>query len=247
MDAPSVTPFLAPMSMTRLSLNTEFYHTETAMRGTGVTFAVWAPKGGTNLPVVIFQSGYGSGIKTHRFFCENLASEGFLVIAADNVADLRFGCCGTLGFLNLCACSALANDGKQTGIALAYVKNRSNKWMDRVDTSKIAFAGFSMGGQEVIHAQARYPGDAKALVIVSGSVQIPLANVIGWNCMCAPCAGGTCPCCSDTKACCDVGRCPHTLPCDLTCYFCCLGAGGIVWSRQSSSSVDHSEHTHHIR
>jgi dienelactone hydrolase len=51
--------------------------------------------------------------------------------------------------------------------------------MDRADVNKIAFTGFSMGGQEVIHAQARYPEEAKAMVIVSGSMQIPLANAIG--------------------------------------------------------------------
>ena len=73
--------------------------------------------------------------------------------------------------------------------------------MERADQSKLAFAGFSMGASEVVYAQARHPTAAQAAVIVSGSILVPMANLIQWNCNCKPLAGGTC--CSGT----DVGLC----------------------------------------
>ena len=75
--------------MVRDALGTEYYNTEKPVAGTDVTFSVWAPKAGSNLPVVIFQSGYSGSSEGHRFFLENVAKEGFIVVAPDSAADGR--------------------------------------------------------------------------------------------------------------------------------------------------------------
>ena len=180
-------------------------YTSEAVLGTKTTFAVFVPvtkKGGKlpyQLPVVLFQTGYGSTTTSTAPFLEGLAAEGFLVIAPDHSDDLRCGFCGLLGFLSACSCSALAVDGSNLQRALAYAKEPANKWMDRADLSKVAIVGFSMGAHEVINTHARSPEAFKAAALLSGSGPIPLANVIAWNLPCAPCAGSSCsPCCSDT-------------------------------------------------
>ena len=146
----------------------ESYHTSEAVLGTKTTFAVFAPaqkRSLTNLspgrnkklPVVLFQTGYGSTTTSTAPFLEGLAAEGFLVIAPDRSDDLRCGFCGLLGFLNTCSCSALAVDGSNLQLALAYAKDPTNQWMDRADLSKVVIAGFSMGAHEVINGHARSP------------------------------------------------------------------------------------------
>lgn len=146
---------------------------------------------------MLFQSGYGSSSAGHRFFCQKVAAEGFIVIAPDRTDDHKCGCCGIIGFLNLVSCSALSVDGSHLAMAADYAKNKSNRFMDRADATKMAISGFSMGAQEAVHAAARLPGETKAVVILSGSIMLPLATAIGWNCCCAPCNPGS-TCCSDS-------------------------------------------------
>jgi hypothetical protein len=72
--------------------------------------------------------------------------------------------------------------------------------------------GFSMGGQEVIHASARLAGKVEAFVVVFGSIMLPLASVIGWDMCCQPCGGGSCAACSDTPVgLCGMGKALHAL------------------------------------
>ena len=197
-DGPYDGPFDAVVS------TTEKYHTEVPVPNTNTTFAVYAPTEGANLPVVLFQSGYGSHSGGHQFLLEKVAAQGFIVIAPDRADDTRCGCCGILGFLNTTSCAGLSVDGSHLAMALEYAKNKENKWMDRADPERVIMSGFSMGGQEVVHAAARFPQETKAIVVVSGSMLLPLAHIIGWNCCCAPCnPGSPIPCCSDTP----VGMC----------------------------------------
>ena len=45
----------------------------------GITsFNVWAPTEGSDLPVMLFQSGYGSSSAGHQFFCKKVAAAGFI-------------------------------------------------------------------------------------------------------------------------------------------------------------------------
>jgi hypothetical protein len=90
---------------------------------------------------MLFQSGYGSNSDSHRFFCEKVAAEGFIVIAADRTDDLRCGCCAVVGFLNLLSCAALSVDGSHLLAAAAYAKNTKNRWMDRADPTKLIVSG----------------------------------------------------------------------------------------------------------
>jgi len=156
--------------------------------GPGTTsYAVFAPKVQTGkLPVVLFQTGHGSGIASDKPFLERLAAEGFFVIAPDRSDDLRCGLCGLVGFLSGCLCSANAVDGSALKAALEFAKSPANTWRDRADLNQVAMAGFSMGAQEALAAQARLPSETKALLLISPSL-MPLAN-----CACAP-VSNRCP------------------------------------------------------
>ena len=157
----------------------------------------------SQLPVVLFQHGYGSNSVSHGFVLQAIASAGYVVVAPNRTDDFFCGTCGVVGFLSTCSCSAMATDGTSLMKALEFIKKKDNQWMEKADLEKISIMGFSMGGQEVIHMQARAADEVKAIIILSGSVMLPLATVIGWNPCCQPCAGGTCTLCSDTP----VGLC----------------------------------------
>jgi hypothetical protein len=176
-----------------------YYHTDEAVPGTNTTFAVFAPKNGKEkLPVLLFQSGYGNDSAAHYAFFQRIAAEGYLVIAPDRSDDMRCGVCGLIGFLSFCSCSAMTTDGSNLKLALEYVKNPKNEWMDRADLSKLTVGGFSMGSCESVHAKARFPSEFKAVMFISPSIMVPTANAIQWNCCCYPLSGGSCTCCSDT-------------------------------------------------
>ena len=181
------------------TFDVEYYHTLDSNSNT--TFAVWAPCNVYNkkkLPIVLFQSGYGSDSVSHAPMLKSIASAGFIVVAPDHRYDKFGGCFSVFGFLTGMSCAAMSTDGSHLGKAIHYVKNTSNRWMDRADTNKIALMGFSMGGQEVIHANARFPDDIKAIIVLSGSIMLPLATAIGWNPCCYPFSGGSCTGLSDT-------------------------------------------------
>ena len=167
----------------------EWYTVSTT--SSNVAFTVFAPKGEEkNLPVILFQSGHGSVTEGHKHLLQYLAAQGFIVVSPDSAGAQRCGALGLVGFLNTCSCSDMAVDGSQMSKALEYAKNADNRWMERADLTKVTAMGFSMGAQEVIHFRERHPEDVKAIVILSGSVQIPLAYYLGANPCCYPLAGG---------------------------------------------------------
>ena len=166
----------------------------TILKGTNIYLSIWEPVIPGKFPLILFQSGYGSNSKTHRFFLESIAKKGYVVISVDRTDDLRCGWLGNIGFLSGLSCSAMSTDGSHLGIALNYAK----KNMNNIDVDKVVMMGFSMGAQEAVHAQARYPNNTKAVVLVSGSFNIPLATFLGLNPCCYPCSGGNCTFCSDT-------------------------------------------------
>lgn len=181
----------------------EYYHTEASGNGK-TTFAVWSPKAPKGkLPVVLFQSGYGANSDSHYLYLQRIAAEGFLVVAPDRSDDQFCGLCGIIGFLSFVSCSALAVDGSNLKLALEYIKDPKNQWMDRADLNKITMAGFSMGASEALHATTRFPGETKAVMFISPSILAPVGNIINWNCCMQPCFGGSCRVCSDTP----VGYC----------------------------------------
>jgi len=183
----------------------ERYDTTEVVPGTDTTFATWAPSEGTGYPVVLFQSGYLSTSTTsHADLLEKIAAEGFVVIAPVRASDQRCGCCGPAAWMSsFLGVAAMSVDGSNLKMAYEYAQNKSNKLMDKGDVSKLTLAGFSMGAQEVVHAQQRLPTETKAAIIISGSL-MRMGYVLGWNLCCCTgvCTGTNAPCFSDTPISC---------------------------------------------
>ena len=51
------------------------------------TFSVYAPKTGTGLPVLLFQSGYGCSTDTHAALLRKIASAGIVVVTCNREGD----------------------------------------------------------------------------------------------------------------------------------------------------------------
>ena len=161
---------------------------------TNMSLTIIRPLVNSNLPLLLFQSGYGSNSESHRYFLRSIARKGFIVVSVDRKNDLRCGILGNIGFLSGLSCSAMSTDGSSLEKALEYVKKNVNN----VDFNKIVMMGFSMGAHEAVHAQARLPELTKAVILVSGSFNLPIATFLGLNPCCYPCSGGNCTLCSDT-------------------------------------------------
>ena len=78
----------------------------------------------SQLPVVLFQHGYGSNSVSHGFVLQAIASAGYVVVAPNRTDDFFCGTCGVVGFLSTCSCSAMATDGTSLMKALKFIKTR---------------------------------------------------------------------------------------------------------------------------
>lgn len=178
------------------------------------SFHVWGPTSmlsqSTNVPVVLFQSGHHSTSSDHTFLLERIAQSGFIVIAPAKRNDKACGILGILGFLSGCSCASQDTDGSNLQATLAWAtkaKARGNhELLSRADLSKVAVMGFSMGAQEAVHMQARYPDEVSAVIILSGSLMIPSATIYGCNPCCSAFAGGTCMSDTPLSICCGMAN-----------------------------------------
>lgn len=138
-------------------------------------FAVYYPTEATRFPVVLFQSGYGSTNVSHEYFARQVASEGFVVVIPKRAGDQRCGCVGAWGLFFGCPCSALSTSGNYLLKALEFVEAEAaagaeSAISDRMDLTKIASAGFSMGGYESVNfATGAAKEKVKSLAVLSGS------------------------------------------------------------------------------
>lgn len=164
------------------------------LTGTNISLKIFEPLVSGIYPLLLFQSGYGSNSESHKHFLSSIASRGFVVVSVDRSDDLRCGILGNIGFLTGLSCSAMSTDGSHLEMAMEYVKKNLNN----VDFDKIVMMGFSMGAHEAVHAQARLPEITKAIILVSGSFNLPIATFLGLNPCCYFCSGGNCTLCSNT-------------------------------------------------
>ena len=141
------------------------------------TFTAFVPphKVDSPVPVVLFQSGHGSNSACHAPLLNALASEGFVCILPDRDTDTLNtpeGDAVELIFTEGKLTAALSTDG--THLAAAY------EWLlaqggvvsgQKVDTTKVAVGGFSMGAIEAINfaSQKQGAGGISAVFLISSS------------------------------------------------------------------------------
>mmetsp|Transcript_25165 Transcript_25165/g.44740 ORF Transcript_25165/g.44740 Transcript_25165/m.44740 type:complete len:337 (-) Transcript_25165:113-1123(-) len=154
-----------------------FMYESKEMVNKDTTFAVFAPEGDSKgLPVVLFQSGYGSRLEGHTSLCEKIAAEGNIVVVPCRTGDQYCGCCGVwTAMACLLPLNALSSDGKHLELAYDFVcleskEDSGSKIAGRADLNKVVLSGFSMGGQEVINASALLKGKYHAAAVIDGSL-----------------------------------------------------------------------------
>jgi predicted dienelactone hydrolase len=95
-----------------------------------------------NLPLILFSHGTGGGRLTVEWFCAGLASHGFIVAAVDHVGN-TFNNPIPIEFLKFW----------ERPLDIKFILNQlllENNFSESIDTSRIAAAGFSLGGYTAI-------------------------------------------------------------------------------------------------
>jgi len=142
------------------------------------TFATFTPttKLEAALPILLFQSGYGSNSSGHQPLLQKIADAGYVCVVPDREADTVGGkeSVGLL-FAGLAEgkpasdYNAMSTDGTHLAAALEWTKTQTEVDGQRIDTTKIAGAGFSMGCVEAIQFAGACAPDVKAVAIISSS------------------------------------------------------------------------------
>lgn len=139
------------------------------------------------VPILLFQSGHGSGVESHRLLLQKIANAGFVVIAPQHPNDTgnqRYGCPpnkdAAAAVFKGSTIAELQTDGTHLAAALKWVSIQQDCIVSgqRVDTSRVITGGFSAGCVEAInHAAAALPGMISGLVCISPStaqfVEVP--------------------------------------------------------------------------
>lgn len=122
------------------------------------------------LPVFLFQSGYGSSSVGHQPLLQKIADAGFVVVVPDRESDTAGGkeSVGTL-FSEGKVVSALSTDGTHLAAALEWVQAQKEVGGCKLDLSKVAAGGFSMGAIEAIRFATASADVVKAVAVISSS------------------------------------------------------------------------------
>jgi dienelactone hydrolase len=142
------------------------------------TFATFTPatKVDAALPVLLFQSGYGSTSVGHQPLMQHIADAGYVCVIPDRESDTKGGkesvgkvFAGLAEGKPASEHNAMSTDGTHLAEALAWIKQRTSIDGQLIDSAKTAAAGFSMGCIEAIMFAAACAADVKALAIISSS------------------------------------------------------------------------------
>lgn len=162
----------------RITERTDVQTEDSAPSIGGVEVSVWEPKATGPAPLVIFSHGFGGCPTQSRFLMEALAADGYLVIAP-NHKDARCG--------NSFSDSGRArpeipfgtpedwspqtySDRRDDIVHLLNILRQEERWSARIDWSRMALAGHSLGGYTVLGlaggwAQWKQPGIRAVLAL----------------------------------------------------------------------------------
>ena len=144
-----------------------------------ITFRAFVPSKilKTPVPVILFQSGYGSTSESHAPLLQAISNAGYVVVVPDRKDDKKGGKesveLAFAGFAEGKPASdynAMSTDGTHLAATLDWVKSQTVINGQAIDTTKISSAGFSMGSLEAIAlASGPYANEIAACVIISSS------------------------------------------------------------------------------
>lgn len=150
------------------------------------TFATFTPatKVEAALPVLLFQSGYGSSSASHQPLMQKIADAGYVCVIPDREGDTKGGkesvgkvFAGLADGTPASEHNAMSTDGTHLAAALGWIKERSTIDGQRIDGTKIAAGGFSMGCVEAIQFAAACANDVKAVALISSSTGTALEKL----------------------------------------------------------------------
>lgn len=144
------------------------------------TFTSFVPseKSADALPVLLFQSGYGSTSASHAPLLQAIADGGYVVVVPDREGDVVYGKATPQKLFEGLAegkpaseLNAMSTDGTHLGAAFEYVQAQSSIDGQSIDRSKIAAGGFSMGCVEAMQfaCAGRYADKLSACILISSS------------------------------------------------------------------------------
>ncbi|MBS2010638.1 MAG: alpha/beta fold hydrolase [Cyanobacteria bacterium SZAS TMP-1] len=148
---------------------------EETLQLAGLNVAVWRPTSREKSPLVIFSHGFGGSATQSRFLMQALARDGYLVIAP-NHKDAR-GSGGPAAQPQSSFRKAedwsdtTHEDRREDIINLLQALHRDPAWDRRIDWSKLALCGHSLGGYTVLGLGGAWPSwkidGVKAIVALS--------------------------------------------------------------------------------
>jgi len=168
------------------------------------TFATFTPmtKAETAVPVLLFQSGYGSNSLGHQPLMQKIADAGYVCVVPDREGDTKGGkesvakvFAGLTDGTPASEHNAMSTDGTHLAAALAWVKQRTSISGQPIDVAQIAAAGFSMGCVEAIMFASACAADVKAIAIISSSSGVALEKLYCFEQadLARKCAAFSCP------------------------------------------------------
>ena len=130
-----------------------------------------------HVPIILFQSGYGSTSESHAPLLQSISDSGYVVVVPDRTGDKKGGkesvpqLFAALGEGKPASeFNAMSTDGRHLAAAFDWVKSRSEINGQKIDHKKIASAGFSMGCLEAIaFASGSHSSEVSACIIISSS------------------------------------------------------------------------------
>ncbi len=125
----------------------------------GITAAIWFPKTSAPYPLVIFSHGFHGSDNQSIFLMKALAAAGYLVVAPSHRDALN------KGYADAQASFAKTNEWSSTTYAdrktdierLVKALHTSAEWNGKIDWSKFALAGHSLGGYTVLGLAGAWP------------------------------------------------------------------------------------------